>query len=229
MKQKELGSLSSRPGWASNCIQHTLNLMVDCLKGTNEAYLEVGSFGGRSLESSCINNEEVPKYSCDIELSDALNEVVSNPEYNITFFKEDFSTLDLSKINHSISVYYYDGDHSYEKTYEGLQKIIPVLSDKALVCLDDIAYVRVYNAVRDFVRDNSTNFTIVNELWPECDIFAAMTNHCIQFWYNGWCIIEFERYPERLPNELDTDVLGSFHCGGGIVYPEKYKDIHKKC
>jgi hypothetical protein len=226
MRQNELPALSNMPGWANERIQNTLNLAVSCLKGTGEAYFEVGSFGGKSLEAALVCNEDVPTYACDLECQDSLRGVVE--KYGVTFFHNKFEEVDLSQLKHPIGVYYFDGDHDYGPTYDGLLFMERYLADKALIFLDDYCYVRVYNAVRDFVKLYSENYTIVHEMWPECDIFAAMTNHCLDDWYNGWVIIEYERHPERLPRELDTDVLGSYHCGGGVVYPEKWREVHGK-
>jgi hypothetical protein len=223
MRQRELPALSNAPGWANERVQNTLNLAVSCLEGTGEAYFEVGSFGGKSLEAALVGHEGIPTYACDIEYQDSLRRIIGR--YGITFFHQSFDAVDLSEIKHPVGVFYLDNEHTYEQTYNHLVKVMPVLAEKAYIFVDDHAYVRSYNAVRDFLRDHAVNFTLVHEMWPECDIFAAMTNHCLDSWHNGWAIIEYEKEPQRLPNELDTDVLGSYHCGGGVVYPEKWRHI----
>jgi hypothetical protein len=224
--QDQLQPLSTREGWANARVQHTINLAVQCLKGTQEAYLEVGCFKGKSLEAACHDTPDVVKYGCDIEFHGSLKEVVD--QQHINFFHEDFGTLDIKKILHPVGVFYLDNDHSYENTYGHLKRAISVLANKALVFVDDHAYARSYNAVRDFVRDHAENFTIVHEMWPECDIFRAMTNHCLNDWYNGWVILEYERQPGRLPNELDDAVLGGFHCRSEGPYPVGWEDVVKK-
>jgi hypothetical protein len=214
------------PGWANERVQNTLNLAVSCLSGSGEAYLEVGSFGGKSLEAALVGHEDIPTYACDIEYQDSLRHVVE--KYGITFFHCPFEELDLLLIKHKVGAFYLDNDHSYENTYKHLEYVIPVLADKAYVFVDDHCYVRSYNAVRDFLRDHAANFTLVHEMWPECDIFKAMTNHCLEDWYNGFCLLEYEREPERLPHQLDEDTLGGYHCRGEGPYPEKWRPFIKK-
>jgi hypothetical protein len=188
--------------------------------------LEVGSFGGKSLEAALKGNEEVIAAACDPEYSDSLRQVVER--YSVKFFHQPFEVVDLATINQSIGVMYLDNDHSYENTLNHLIKVIPYLADKAMVFVDDHCYCRSYNAVRDFVRDHATNVTIVHELWPECDIAKAMTNHCLEDWYNGFVCLEWEREPERLPHEFDEAVLGGFHCRGEGPYPKGYEEIVKE-
>jgi hypothetical protein len=230
---KELEPLSTIKGMNSPATQHTLNLAVDCLKGTYEAYFEVGCFNGSSLYAASRFNDDVYKYACDIKQTDKLKETMKYID-NLTFFEGDFFKLDLEKVlKNKIGVVYYDGRHEYEDLINALTKIEPFLADKALVIIDDIEFNRTYNACRDFFKrpENVDRWSIVHEFWTP-DKFISVTRGYKDSWWNGLALAEFERLPDR-PNQLIEWVamrvykgLPPYNDRKNHLYPLELRSVH---
>ena len=112
-----------------------------CSMGKPVTYLEVGSWKGSSLISSCYGNDVnayvIENWSMWGGPKDLFLE--KTKEFNIhpTIFEEDFSTFDVSKIDKKIDVYLYDGDHSYESQYDGIKRMWPALADDCIIMIDD--------------------------------------------------------------------------------------------
>jgi hypothetical protein len=229
----DLEILSTIEGMNSPAIQHTLNLATSCLRDTGEAYFEVGCFHGSSLYAASRYNDDIPKYACDIKMTDTLKGTMKHIE-NLTFFEHDFFTLDMEEeLNHKVGVFFFDSRHEYEDLINALTKIEPFLADKAIVVIDDIEFNRTYNACRDFFKrpENVDRWTIVHEFWTP-DKFISVTRGYPEGWWNGLAIAEFERIPDR-PNQLIEWVAMQVYKGNapyryrmGNIYPTELKDIH---
>ena len=230
----KLERISNIEGTNSPLVQHTINLAVSCLKGTDEAYFEVGCLNGSSLDSARRNNDEVIKYACDATIFGPMNGII-NDTPNLQFHKGNFFELKLEEfLKHKIGVYYYDADHDRNPTYDALEMIIPHLADKALIIMDDTdGYSRVYNAWREFMRKHSDQFMIVHEFWTP-DQFRACTQGYPDGWWDGFAIAEFERVPEERNEDIEGISISVWHGineGAGRqrhLYPRELKHIHGK-
>ena len=233
-KKNSLDKISNIEGTNSPLIQHTINLAVSCLKGTTEAYLEVGCLNGASLEAASKKNEEVNKYACDIEIQGEMPRLIKEIP-NLEFAHDDFFSIDLETwITDPIGVYYYDANHDHGPTYQALKEIVPYLADKAIIFMDDIdGYSRVYNGWRKFMRKHSDQFMVVHEFWTP-DRFRACTVGYSDGWWNGFAVAEFERYPEQRDESIESIAISRYHGIGKyankpkVIYPAELKHIHGK-
>lgn len=233
-KKNDLERLSNIEGTNSPLIQHTINLAVNCLKGTEEAYLEVGCLNGSSLAAAGVGNDDVIKYACDATVSGPLHTVIQDTP-NLTFHRGNYFELDLSNfLKNPVGIYYYDANHDRSPTYQALEKIIPHLADKAIIFMDDIHYSRVYNAWREFMRKHSDQFMVVHEFWTP-DQFRACTLGYSDGWWDGFAMAEFERVPEERDENIEGLAITVWHGIGEVgkgrrrtLYPRELKHIHGK-
>ena len=135
----------------------------------NGVYLEVGTYRGSSLISAALFN---PSTRCigidnfsqfDPENSNKkclMNNLKKFPELkNIEFYGHSYEkvlkTLFDKEKNLKVDVYYYDGHHSYDDQISGLRAVLPYLSEKCIIIVDDFNWDFVEKANRDFLLENS--------------------------------------------------------------------------
>lgn len=134
----------STHGWASAQKMYILHHALMCMDD-DEQYLEIGTYTGRSLVGSLINNDKLAHVIDPFELFLPDGLVIFNhwtetvEKYGvrnrITLHKslcQNFND-DLPKIG----VCYFDGDHDSGHTYEALKKFEKYLADDAIVICDD--------------------------------------------------------------------------------------------
>ena len=210
-KAKELQPLTSIWGTNSPLIQHTINLAVSCLE-EGEAYFEVGCLYGSSLAAANLGNEDKIKYCCDMEWQGDMPRLI-NEMSNLSAYKGNFFEMDLTKfLTKPVSLYYYDANHDRKETYLALERIIPFLSDKALIFMDDgDGYSRVYNAWREFMRKHSNQFMVVHEFWTPDQFVACTKGFDNQDWHAGFFMAEFERFPEERDESIEDISIKVWH------------------
>lgn len=234
-KAKELQPLTSIWGTNSPLIQHTINLAVSCLE-EGEAYFEVGCLYGSSLAAANHGNEDKVKYCCDMEWQGDMPRLLREMPnlFNVQSKYEDVVLADFLK--HPVGVYYFDGPHDYEPSLDGLNRILPFLSDKALILYDDIdGYGRAFNAWRTFAKTGTNRHlvTIVHEFWTP-DQFLACTKGYKDGWWDGFAIAEYEKNFDLRDESIEDLAIQVWHGMGkykdrhGHVYPEELKHIHGK-
>lgn len=133
-------------GMSSIKKQMLLRLAARCLP-TNECYLEIGTYTGKSLVSAMQDAPGRIFYACDnfslfsetnsFEiLSDNLKRYALHDK--VTFFNEDFKQIyNSNRIKEPVGVYFYDGGHDFESQYEAIRLVEPLLASAALVIIDD--------------------------------------------------------------------------------------------
>ncbi len=180
--------------------QHLLNLAFALLP-PDEAYLEVGTFQGKSLLSAMLNNPERPVYAVDnfSEFTDTncLDTTLSNLrryglEGKVTFHDGDFrKVFTRAHVPHPVGMYFYDGAHDEESQYEGIRLAEPLLADEALVLVDDwrlaadsgsYAEAGTLRAMADSPHD-----------WRLLYQLPARRNGDLGLWWNGVGVLTFKR------------------------------------
>jgi hypothetical protein len=112
-----------------------------------EAYLEVGTYVGKSLVSAMAGNELRPTYGCDnfseFKESSSLSQLRLNLENHALLEKvhildDDFRNIvDRYHVPEPVGLYFYDGAHDHRSQYEGIKLVEHLLADRALVIVDD--------------------------------------------------------------------------------------------
>lgn len=160
-RNRRLSRLIGRiPGFATENKLMLLNFAASLLE-RGELYLEVGTWQGLSLIGAMWGNVDKEFFAIDnfSQFGNVRREFHANlthwlPHARLKFLEGDcFSLLRRRQLfgGRKIGVYFYDGDHSYESQFRGLQCIQKHLSDSALLIIDDTAYQRVRDATSVFM------------------------------------------------------------------------------
>lgn len=181
--------------------QRLLNLAFANLP-SGEAYLEVGTFKGKSLISAMHGNPIRPVIACDNfnefrDLGNDLGETRKNLaryglEERVTFWDCDFrSVYTPDRIPHPIGLYFYDGAHDYEAQYDAIALAEPFLADSALVLVDDWRYdvdsgSRAREATLNAIGKSPHAWELMYEL-------PARFNGDRAMWWNGVGVLSFAR------------------------------------
>lgn len=131
----------------------------------DEAYLEVGTFKGRSIVAAVRGNEKKRLYAIENFLEfgmtgqEARAELESNlqrwaGDADICLLEGDAFTVlaQPGVIDRPVGVYFYDGEHTMLAHYLALAVIEPLLADEALVLVDDASWKVVRRAHALFLR-----------------------------------------------------------------------------
>jgi len=152
-----------------------MNKVAQCMN-PNEIYLEVGSYQGGSLIGTLLGNKVK---------GTAVDSFVSWPENNgieiINRFTKEFGVFDRMTLyakdyreyfksihrDANIGLYYYDGDHSEDQTYEGLEAAWPFISeDYGTIVLDDTFLQCVCNGINHFIGNHFNRLRISCAISP---------------------------------------------------------------
>jgi hypothetical protein len=129
-------------GWAANGVMYLLNNALSFMD-EGEQYLEIGTYGGRSLVGALRNNDKRAQV-----IDPFLNTAPTvRPAWEKAI--DDFGVRDRVTLHETlaenfdfdlppIGVFFYDGNHDAGHTYEGLKRFEKYLSDEAIIIVDDI-------------------------------------------------------------------------------------------
>jgi predicted O-methyltransferase YrrM len=125
--------------------QRLLNLAYRLLP-PGEAYLEVGTYHGKSLLSAMLNNPLRPTHAVD-NFSEFEGNSLAVLQKNlanygladkVTFHDADFRTIYTPEnLPQPVGLYFFDGPHDEQSQYDGIHLIEPYLASDALVLVDD--------------------------------------------------------------------------------------------
>lgn len=131
----------------------------------DEAYLEVGTFKGRSICAAVHGGAGKRFYAMEnflefgmagqeaqAELMDNLSRYAGDAD--VQLLEGDCFTLMArpGRIDRPVGVYFYDGEHTLLAHYLALAVVEPLLADEALVLVDDASWPLVQRAHRLFLR-----------------------------------------------------------------------------
>lgn len=171
----------------------------------DEAYLEVGTFKGRSIVAAAADNHDARMYAIEnfmefgmagqvarAELFDNLDRHADGAK--VTLLEGDAFAL-MGKpgvIDRPVGVYFYDGEHTLLAHYLALAVVEPLLADEALVLVDDATWPVVQRAHRLFLKNHPG--------WEIAATWDAATNDDPR-WANGLHALVFRRQPGEAARE----------------------------
>ncbi len=185
-----------------------LNLAARMLPA-GEAYLEVGTYKGRSLAGTLLdapdrtyvaveNFQEFGMLAAEsrAELERALKSY--GADRRLTLHDGDcFAVLaDPGAVPEPVGVYFYDGAHTGLAHYLALGVVEPLLADEALVLVDDATWPMVAESTRRYI-DRHPGWTVLR------DIRAARDHD--DRWANGLLVLAYRR-PPGAPRRAAADV-----------------------
>lgn len=203
-KDRKMNILKERAvrGMSTENIRFLLNEIVKrfAQKGT---YLEVGIFRGCGLLSAalfnpstrCIGIDNFSQFNYNSEgwrPSDNLNNEeelknnlakfsnVKNIEWYNGGYKEIIKNLFTKEPKLKVNTYFYDGEHSYRNQLEGLKMMLPHLSERNIIIVDDLNWKKVEKANKDFIKESPDFKSIIK---------IKTKGNCSKDWWNGIEII----------------------------------------
>lgn len=197
------------PGMVSPRKLKLLQLAVSLLPSDgSECYLEVGTYQGKSLIGALKTNPGRKGVCCDnfsefdvaAGTSDSLTHLRRNLDRHgltsrVSIFSEDFRTLfrrsEPENLMPPVGVYFYDGAHDDSSQYEGIRLVEPLLSDTAVVIVDDWRRAAdsgsfAEEATRRAMSDSAHHWSIQ---W----VLPARANGDYALWWNGVAVLTFAR------------------------------------
>ena len=181
--------------------QQLLNLAFSLIP-EGEAYLEVGTYMGKSLLSAMIGNPRRSVYAVDNFSQFEENSFAvlkSNLDRyglydQIHFCNGDFREIYNPEIvRDPIGLYFYDGGHDYESQYLGMKLVEPFLADEALILVDDWrlapdsgSYAK--DGTLQALAESDSRMRLLYEL-------PARYNGDRGLWWNGVGVLSYTREP----------------------------------
>jgi hypothetical protein len=189
-------------GMSTENIRFLLNEIIRRF-AKKSVYLEVGIFRGCSLLSAalfnpstrCIGIDNFSEFNYDSDgwrPSDNLNNEekfknnlakfpnAKNIEWYDGDYGEIIKILFNKEPNLKIKIYFYDGEHSYKNQLEGLKIILPHLSKRSIIVVDDLNWQQVEKANKDFIKENPDFKSVIK---------IKTKDNCSKDWWNGIEII----------------------------------------
>lgn len=129
-----LPALTTRRGFASSRVEHLLNRLVARMPQT-EAYLEVGTLEGRTLDAAAYGNDGKLLVGCDPCIK--YDEKPAPFPPNVRFQQVGWQALLAQPFPMPLGCVFYDGDHSAAETAAFMRAVTPHLAPEAVLVLDD--------------------------------------------------------------------------------------------
>ena len=166
-KDRRMSVLAERDVDGMSCenVRFLINELVRRF-APNGVYLEVGMYRGCSILSAalfnqgrrCIGIDSFSEFDEDGTNHEVLKTNLakfgnpSNIEYHNLDYREAIGRIFAQEPDLKVDVYYYDGEHTYEQQVAGLEIILPHLSERCAILVDDLNWEHVERANTDFLR-----------------------------------------------------------------------------
>lgn len=201
----------SQVGMATENTGFLLNYAVSLME-PGECYLEVGTWKGRTLSYAMEGNNgkdffAVDNFSqftkrprwyrpfSDAEPRRSLNRVLKRAArtHRVEFLEGDFRAI-LPTFSKAIGVYFYDGGHTFEDQYDGLELAESHMAPASVIIVDDT------NPFKDGV--NGSEARAANERWLQAHrdwrlLFDLLSPKRDAGWHNGIQVFGRFGVPQR--------------------------------
>jgi predicted O-methyltransferase YrrM len=188
--------------------------------GEDEVYLEVGAFHGTSVIGAArgqtgkrfVTVDNFSEFGGDREVCE--RNIATMGEGNIELIVGDaWQVLADAPFANRVGVFFYDGRHHFADQYRAFAAVAHLLTDDALVFVDDTRFPWVSSADRLYV-EHDRRFTLSRAL--------LSPKYCDPRWWNGVEIYRFSRTgavssPSRVVYEAQRmyyDVWRNWHDSG---------------
>jgi hypothetical protein len=171
-----------------------------------EAYLEVGTWAGKSLIAAMHQNRLRPTYACDNfsefkrsrgQLIDREQTLLGNLrryglDRHVTFYNRSFQEIfNPEHLPVPIGFYFYDARHDLQSQYLGIRLAEPFLSNEALVLVDDWrcasdSWSRAQAGTEKAMTESAHEWNLLYQL-------PARYNGDRAMWWNGIAVLSFRR------------------------------------
>ena len=201
------GLAEAIPGFCTPAELAVLNLAARMLPA-GEAYLEVGTFKGRSLcgalldapDRTYVTVESYQEFGMHASSSRAAlaGNLARYADRAVVLHDADCFGL-LARpgaVREPVGVYFYDGTHTALTHYLALGVVEPLLADEALVLVDDASWPMVAEASRRYVRRHA-GWSVVRDI--------RTPREYDPIWANGLLVLAYRR-PAGAPRRIARDI-----------------------
>ena len=190
----DIDSIRSQWAMTNNNVAKLLNFAVSCLD-PDEVYLEVGVLQGASLCGALYGNTakavavdnwiDFPTNPNNESNRDVVLRRLKEAEIKdrVILFEQDYREFFSQPHDFKAGVYFYDGEHRYEGTWDGLELAIPFLADHAIIVMDDYNWSMVKDATLDWLALHDKNARLIFDLSTPLDSKA---------WWNGLAVVQWK-------------------------------------
>ena len=174
-----------------------LNQLVNRIQ--NPRYLEIGSWLGSTACSACFSNKL--KITCIDDWSQNFNEnLIPKDEFNknikkviteniqLNLIQKNFREIDFSNIGKH-NIYLYDGGHTYNDHFDAIDKVLPALTKKFILIIDDWNWKQVRQATNDAIKKNSLKLISQISIRTTRDDSSALITSENSDWHQGCSFI----------------------------------------
>lgn len=191
----------------------TLHLLNECVSRIPDDlyYLEIGTHQGKTITGAALENRKnligVDNFSIDFGLTsqtikwglyNTLAKYTQNSNVSIYPMPYlDFIKATVDTYRGKVAVYFYDGSHDLPDQIENLWQIKPMLTDKAIVIIDD-TFSKEYGSLDSGVNPSYWETMALCERDDEYNVLRVFEkdvnteSDTLGYW-NGLIALQFER------------------------------------
>jgi len=158
-------------------------------------YLEIGSWLGSSacsasynnkLEITCIDNwsENFRLYLNSREIFFKNVKKFISKKNKITIIEKDFKCVDYCSLG-NFNIYFYDGAHHYQDHFDAINKVLPALSDKFILIIDDWNWKQVREGTVDSIKNEKLEILSSLEIKTTNDNSSSLITGECSDWHQG--------------------------------------------
>ena len=178
-----------------------LNSLINKIK--NPKYLEIGSWQGSTLCSACYKNlVEVTcidnwseNFSLNIqpkkEFKKNIRKFVST-NTKLKIIEKDFKKVDFKKIGF-FNIFFYDGAHHYEDHYDSVKIVLPALSKKFILIVDDWNWIQVRKGTMDAIKNENLKIIAKLDIRTTKDDSSSLITGQNSDWHQGCAFLVLEK------------------------------------
>ena len=158
-------------------------------------YLEIGSWFGSSACSAAYNNEL--EITCIDNWSQTFNSnlkprkiflqntnIFISKKNKLEIIEKDFREVDYNTLK-DFNIYFYDGAHHYQDHFDAVHKILPALTDKFIMIVDDWNWIQVREGTMDSIKKEKLKILSSLEIKTTTDNTSSLITGEHSDWHQG--------------------------------------------
>ena len=166
-------------------------------------YLEIGSWLGSTACSACYNNNlEIvcidnwsqnfnPNLNPKKTFEKNIKKYISK-QSTLKIIEEDFKKIDFKSLN-NIDIYLYDGSHHYIDHFDSIKLVLPSLSKKFILIVDDWNWVQVRKGTLDAIKSKNLEIISKLEIKTTTDDSSSLITGKNSDWHQGVAFFVIEK------------------------------------
>ncbi len=166
-------------------------------------YLEIGSWLGSTACSVCFNNQL--KITCIDNWSQNFSSKVKpkeifrknikkyiSQETDFKIIEKDFRQVNYKEIK-DINIYLYDGPHHYEDHFDSIKLVLPALSKKFILIVDDWNWNQVRKGTIDSINKEQLKIISNLEIRTTSDDSSSLITGENSDWHQGCALFVLKK------------------------------------